>query len=137
MSFFFGYIDLFLYLYVKKLFKKLSNFVLIDINCSKRTSMNVSAILVSMETARIRWTTLHALVRLDTVETHAMVRLTCAILILKWRVFFWCEHITYSSENIDGCLSNPCQNGGVCNDGVNSYTCSCVSVYGGDHCESM
>ena len=55
----------------------------------------------------------------------------------KMTSLFWCEHITYSSENIDGCLSNPCQNGGVCNDGVNSYTCSCVSVYGGDHCESM
>ena len=34
------------------------------------------------------------------------------------------------------CSSNPCQNGGACVVGLNNYTCSCVDVYGGDHCES-
>eukprot|EP00058_Branchiostoma_floridae_P005562 XP_002591050.1 hypothetical protein BRAFLDRAFT_69396 [Branchiostoma floridae] len=37
--------------------------------------------------------------------------------------------------NIDDCGSNPCQHGGTCQDGVNSYSCSCPTVIGTD-CES-
>ena len=33
--------------------------------------------------------------------------------------------------NINECDSSPCQNKGVCVDGVNSYTCSCVLPYTG------
>ena len=32
------------------------------------------------------------------------------------------------------CSSNPCQNGGACNDGVNGYTCACVPGYVGTEC---
>ena len=32
------------------------------------------------------------------------------------------------------CSSNPCQNGGTCNDGVNGYTCACVPGYVGTEC---
>ena len=39
--------------------------------------------------------------------------------------------------NINECESDPCQNGGRCNDGMNSYTCSCVDGYRGENCESM
>ena len=38
-------------------------------------------------------------------------------------------------KDIDDCASNPCQNGGTCNDEVNSYTCDCVPGHAGDNCE--
>src|SRR5262249_10422408 len=38
--------------------------------------------------------------------------------------------------NINECASNPCQNGGVCIDGINSYSCNCVGGYGGVNCET-
>ncbi|WP_174816805.1 FG-GAP-like repeat-containing protein, partial [Myxococcus fulvus] len=31
---------------------------------------------------------------------------------------------------------NPCQNGGSCTDGVNSYTCTCAPTYEGPQCQS-
>ena len=37
--------------------------------------------------------------------------------------------------DIDECASNPCQNGGTCNDNINSYTCSCIPGYTGNNCE--
>uniref|UniRef100_A0A673A0K1 Coagulation factor IX n=1 Tax=Sphaeramia orbicularis TaxID=375764 RepID=A0A673A0K1_9TELE len=38
---------------------------------------------------------------------------------------------------IDGnqCDPPPCQNGGVCTDGVNSYVCWCKQAYSGKNCE--
>lgn len=36
--------------------------------------------------------------------------------------------------NIDDCASNPCQNAGTCQDGVNDYTCSCTLGYTGKNC---
>ena len=38
--------------------------------------------------------------------------------------------------DIDDCASAPCQNGGTCVDGINSYTCNCVYGYTGDHCQT-
>ena len=37
--------------------------------------------------------------------------------------------------NIDDCVNEPCLNGGRCNDGVASYTCTCMPGYVGDNCE--
>ena len=37
--------------------------------------------------------------------------------------------------DIDECASSPCQNGGTCVDGSNSYTCICNVGYVGDNCE--
>ena len=37
--------------------------------------------------------------------------------------------------DMDECTSSPCQNGGTCHDGINSYTCDCVPGYGGNNCE--
>ena len=33
------------------------------------------------------------------------------------------------------CVSDPCQNGGICIDQVNRYTCQCRAGTTGDHCE--
>ncbi|NXC40192.1 FA9 factor, partial [Penelope pileata] len=42
---------------------------------------------------------------------------------------------TEKTVNGDQCISNPCQNGAVCKDGVSSYECMCPPGYGGRNCE--
>ncbi|XP_052828928.1 protein crumbs isoform X1 [Octopus bimaculoides] len=39
-------------------------------------------------------------------------------------------------EEINECLSGPCQNGGTCTDSVNKYTCACIKGFTGDKCET-
>jgi hypothetical protein len=39
--------------------------------------------------------------------------------------------IPVDSEN---CSPNPCENGGTCTDGVNSFSCECVPGWEGDTC---
>eukprot|EP00058_Branchiostoma_floridae_P005497 XP_002590985.1 hypothetical protein BRAFLDRAFT_69464 [Branchiostoma floridae] len=41
-----------------------------------------------------------------------------------------------SASDIDECSSNPCLNGGMCFNGLNSYVCHCHTGYGGDNCET-
>ena len=36
--------------------------------------------------------------------------------------------------DIDDCAPNPCQNGGTCTDGVDSYNCTCVAGFIGINC---
>lgn len=38
-------------------------------------------------------------------------------------------------ENIDECRSQPCSNGGECQDKVNGYTCGCLAGYTGETCK--
>ena len=39
-----------------------------------------------------------------------------------------------SCENIDECSSDPCENGGTCIDGLNSYSCQCPAGWTGSTC---
>lgn len=36
--------------------------------------------------------------------------------------------------DVDECASDPCENGGTCVDGMNSYTCMCPDGYTGPTC---
>ena len=36
----------------------------------------------------------------------------------------------------DDCAGNPCKNGGICKDGVKSFTCTCAAGYSGVTCET-
>ena len=39
-------------------------------------------------------------------------------------------------SDINECASSPCQNGGVCNNLVNQYSCDCAGTgYSGIHCQ--
>ena len=38
-------------------------------------------------------------------------------------------------SDLNECDSDPCQNGGDCHNGDNTYTCSCTAGYSGDDCE--
>jgi cell division septum initiation protein DivIVA len=37
---------------------------------------------------------------------------------------------------VDDCASKPCKNGGICHDGVDSYTCECANGWTGENCET-
>ncbi|XP_071062991.1 LOW QUALITY PROTEIN: cubilin [Pseudochaenichthys georgianus] len=39
-------------------------------------------------------------------------------------------------QNINECLSNPCQNGGTCADGSNGFTCTCTTQWTGPLCQT-
>lgn len=41
-----------------------------------------------------------------------------------------------STADVNECASNPCQNGGVCEDQINGFICQCPSGYIGTHCET-
>ena len=38
--------------------------------------------------------------------------------------------------DVDECVSGPCQNGGSCVDGVDSYECNCSDGWAGENCET-
>ena len=42
----------------------------------------------------------------------------------------------FNSLDIDECGSDPCDNGAVCKDHVDEYSCDCVAGYTGDTCET-
>ena len=41
-----------------------------------------------------------------------------------------------SVDIADNCLSEPCENGGVCSDGINTFSCDCPPGWTGDTCEN-
>ena len=52
------------------------------------------------------------------------------------------KHIVYAIlkftyiPDIDECVSRPCKHGGICNDELNKYTCTCANGYTGISCET-
>ena len=38
--------------------------------------------------------------------------------------------------DIDDCNTDPCNNGGTCEDNVNGYKCKCVDGFTGEHCQT-
>ena len=50
----------------------------------------------------------------------------------------YCLHknINYLLLDIDDCVSNLCEHGATCVDGVTEYTCSCALGYSGTYCET-
>ena len=50
--------------------------------------------------------------------------------------FFLCvRNLLFFFVDINDCLHHQCKNGGVCKDGINSYTCSCPQYHSGSKCE--
>ncbi len=47
-----------------------------------------------------------------------------------------CDMCILSALDINECDPSPCQNGGVCIDNVNSYTCKCPRGFMGTDCET-
>ena len=42
----------------------------------------------------------------------------------------------FIDTDINECASNPCYNGGTCNNNINYYSCSCKNGYTGTRCET-
>ena len=42
--------------------------------------------------------------------------------------------MTANFLDIDDCVNHTCANGGLCVDGVNSYSCNCSAGYTGERC---
>ena len=53
---------------------------------------------------------------------------------IGWQKLHFDLHFILLSD-VDECDPNPCQNGGICTDGINSFTCSCEDGYSGDTCD--
>ena len=69
------------------------------------------------------------------IATHNAVQVCYpASLVIKFTCLVVCPHHEIFLDD-DECTSNPCSNGGTCQDAVNSYTCNCIPGYTGPQCK--
>ena len=52
------------------------------------------------------------------------------------RTLLHCSNFIGLMIDVDECLGNPCENGGTCDDGFNSFTCRCITGFEGTTCET-
>ncbi|CAH1247746.1 SELP [Branchiostoma lanceolatum] len=71
------------------------------------------------------------LIRVKMAEL-ARTRLTATTVL----VLLAMKEIIVKQANVDECVSDPCENGGTCEDEINGYTCTCADGYVGEHCET-
>ena len=45
------------------------------------------------------------------------------------------HHVDFLFADINNCVTNPCKNGGSCEDLVYSFNCTCAPGYNGTRCE--
>ena len=50
------------------------------------------------------------------------------VVILIFNAYYWIS-------GVNECISDPCENGGTCNDDINGYNCECRRGYNGNNCE--
>ena len=96
---------------------------------------NISWAILTVTTYTI-W--LSPLVRGILYVHRVMQQFTLATQSSWWMLCWWCNSTFKCGtiSDIDDCNSYVCENGGTCNDGVNSYSCSCVAGFEGDNCET-
>ena len=58
------------------------------------------------------------------------------VITIKWKYSDCVKLISYHCVDKNECLSNPCLNSGTCEDGANSYTCTCAPGFSGHDCET-
>ena len=54
---------------------------------------------------------------------------------LDWFCFTYYKKKMSDISELNECLSDPCENGGTCEDGINVHTCVCAPGYKGTQCE--
>jgi len=52
------------------------------------------------------------------------------------RAFALVLHFALRFADLDECASSPCQNGGLCRNGLDSFSCRCPASFTGEYCES-
>ena len=69
-------------------------------------------------------------------HAHGIWSLKIMRITLNFLDYLFRTEIIVLISDIDKCAPAPCHNGGACTDGVNAYTCSCATGYGGNNCET-
>ena len=100
-------------------------------SCQMQTLTIVQCLLAKIaERVSMVLTCTSAIAHLATPETNARRVIFCQ------QVLCTSLSIVLSCLDVDECASWPCNNGGRCIDGIDSFTCHCLSGFTGDQCET-